>query len=445
LKRTGLILLLFLAAGFTLHSKARAHDNIEHRCYDESLQKQARVLISEGRLEEALGKFRSMLDQNEKEIWTAQTLLVCEAADLETRIESLEKITAEPVIVIKRVLDSKTCFRVCAGVFRNKAEAVNLTKQLPSPFREAKPYPLLLVSKGAFAKGAFDLDVPKVTDSDTAPPETIDAAAETAAVPEIAVAAAEAEKEKINYDAAQNLFMKGLEAYSRNNMTEAESLFRQSIALKPERFEAYNNLGAMLIQQKKYEDAKDVLEKAVGIQPAYANARSNLAGAYWFLDRRQEAISEAQRAFRLDSHNVRYGTNLASFLYEEKRYSDAQIYLNVVKMIDPANEDALAIQKKVNDALGIQKPPQTEQKVSSSDNAEEKPAEIITESNPPGETEAPPEKKKKEKKPHDEVQPAADKDEAVQSDKPHKRFRDIFKKKKSSDESHDKPQEEPKE
>jgi tetratricopeptide (TPR) repeat protein len=351
LKKLKFILIPLMTIVFILNISAQRHKSPDENLCDMTIQKQARSLIAEGKLDEALSAFQAMLNKDEKEIWTTQAILVCGESDIDARTRSLEEATKAPVIVIKRVIDSKVCFRVCAGVFRDKTRATELARALPSPFKEAKPYPLLLVYNGIFAKGAFDLAQP-AEQAAPAMPERITAAAAEEKPLSSPDSPAETQKSGETADYGESFFLKGLEAYNQNDFDNAEIFFRQSIASRPERFEAYNNLGAILLQKKKYEDAKDILEKAVAIQPGYPNTRSNLAGAYWFLGRRADAISEAQRAFRLDSHNVRYCTNLASFLFEEKRYSDAKIYLNVVKIIDPTNKEALDIEKKIAEAEG---------------------------------------------------------------------------------------------
>lgn len=401
---------------------ARAQQPPPPPLFDQPAQMEARKLLSRGDIPGALSGFRSMLYLKGKEIWTTQALLVCDEKELDAKAAALEEASSEPLIVIRRVIDSKTCFRVCAGVFGSKQEAAALTQRLPSPFREAKPYPLLLVKNGAYSSGAFgDEPAPSAAEGAALPVKT--SREEINAPGEVRSAAASAETLQVG-DAAQDFFNRGLEAFNRNDLQEAESLFKRSVELAPERFESVNNLGAVLLHQKKYSEARDVLEKAVLLKPGYPNAHSNLGGAYWFLGKRQEAIGEAQKAFRLDSHNVRYCTNLASFLYEEKRYSDAQIYLNVVKIIDPENGDALALQRKIDEALG--KRAQASAEVQSGETESQKAQTGEQESARPDAEATETDKREKKQK----VEAGKNDDEAAPdpSDKPRKRFWDKFKK-----------------
>lgn len=314
--------------------------------YDQNLYEKAIEKLRNSEIDQSLPLFQQMIDTSNKEVWTCQALLVCDRNDLVQKSEDLIKISSHKIILIKRVVDTKECFRLCAGIFSDKNSAVELAKNLPSPFKEAKPYPLLLSKNGALSKSAF----PDILEKSSSETEIAEAKPEKKT--EISPSYEENKKEE-KRDLGEELFLKGLTAYSSNDLKSAENYFRQSITLRPNRFEAYNNLGAVLLEQKRYEEARTVLEQAVAIQPYYANSRANLAGAYWFLGLKDEAIKEAERAFKLDAGNVKYSLNLASFLFELQRYNDAKTYINVAKIISPENPDVLSLEAKINEKLGI--------------------------------------------------------------------------------------------
>ncbi|MFB3851616.1 MAG: tetratricopeptide repeat protein [Acidobacteriota bacterium] len=318
----------------------------EKLLYDQNLYQKAMEHLQNSEIDEALPFFQEMIDTSYKEVWTCQALLVCDRNDLLEKSDTLAKLSSENVIVIKRMVDTKECFRLCAGLFTNKNSAVELAKSLPSPFKEAKPYPLLIAKNGKLSEIAFT-NLSEDSSKKTVARETKFEKNEI-----ISPDVAEEKKEKTT-DLGEELFLKGLTAYSSNDLKSAENYFRQSITLRPNRFEAYNNLGAVLLEQKRYEEARTVLEQAVAIQPYYANSRANLAGAYWFLGLKDKAVKEAERAFKLDAGNVKYSLNLASFLFELQRYNDAKTYINVAKIISPENPDVLSLEAKINEKLGI--------------------------------------------------------------------------------------------
>lgn len=358
--------------------------------YDQNLYEKAIEKLRNSEIDQSLPLFQQMIDTSNKEVWTCQALLVCDRNDLVQKSEDLIKISSHKIILIKRVVDTKECFRLCAGIFSDKNSAVELAKNLPSPFKEAKPYPLLLSKNGALSKSAF----PDILEKSSSETEIAEAKPEKKT--EISPSYEENKKEE-KRDLGEELFLKGLTAYSSNDLKSAETYFRQSITLRPNRFEAYNNLGAVLLEQKRYEEARTVLEQGVKIQPYYANSRANLAGAYWFLGLKDEAVKEAERAFKLDAGNVKYSLNLASFLFELQRYNDAKTYINVAKIISPENPDVLSLEAKINEKLGIIEEKKEEKISTKEEEKKEKPQIKEKESPPPSQEQTEP-KEEGEKK-----------------------------------------------
>lgn len=333
IKRTSILFVLLLFV-FNAYTDEKNLFNID--LYEKAIEHLKNLEI-----EESISLFQEMIIPPEGEIWTCQAILVCDRNDLLEKSNQLIKETSLPIMVIKRIVNSKECFRLCTGIFSDKTSALEIGKTLPSPFKEAKPYPLQLAKKGELSEIAFSFQ--SKTEKD-------DFKEEIAPKNEISY---KEEKESYKTDLGEELFLKGLTAYNSNDFKSAETYFRQSIAIRPSRFETYNNLGAILLEQKRYEEAKEVLEKAVSIQPFYPNSRANLAGAYWFLGMKEEAITEAKRAFRLNASNVDYSLTLASFLYELGRYEEAKTYINAAKLIAPENPNVLALASKIDEKLGI--------------------------------------------------------------------------------------------
>ncbi|NMC00193.1 MAG: tetratricopeptide repeat protein [Thermoanaerobaculaceae bacterium] len=358
--------------------------------YDQNLYEKAIEKLRNSEIDQSLPLFQEMIDTSSKEVWTCQALLVCDRNDLLEKSDTLAKLSSQNVIVIKRMVDTKECFRLCAGLFTNKNSAVELAKSLPSPFKEAKPYPLLIAKNGKLSEIAFT-NLSEDSSKKTVARETKFEKNEI-----ISPDVAEEKKEKTT-DLGEELFLKGLTAYSSNDLKSAENYFRQSITLRPNRFEAYNNLGAVLLEQKRYEEARTVLEQGVKIQPYYANSRANLAGAYWFLGLKDEAVKEAERAFKLDAGNVKYSLNLASFLFELQRYNDAKTYINVAKIISPENPDVLSLEAKINEKLGIIEEKKEEKISTKEEEKKEKPQIKEKESPPPSQEQTEP-KEEGEKK-----------------------------------------------
>lgn len=75
---------------------------------------------------------------------------------------------------------------------------------------------------------------------------------------------------------AETCKSQGNEFLAGGNLKQAEACYRQSISVDPRYAEAYNNLGIVLKQQRRFAEARDCLEQAIRIAPGLANAHYNL-------------------------------------------------------------------------------------------------------------------------------------------------------------------------
>lgn len=123
---------------------------------------------------------------------------------------------------------------------------------------------------------------------ETAPPAPV---VNDSAPPEPLIQTQEAE--------ANSLLQKGIEQAKTGQTSEAMLSFRQAIALSPKFVEAYYNLGTLLVQQKEYNDAINVLETVTEIQPDYAEAYYNLGYAYHLTKTNDQAVKSFQMFLQL--------------------------------------------------------------------------------------------------------------------------------------------------
>jgi tetratricopeptide (TPR) repeat protein len=86
------------------------------------------------------------------------------------------------------------------------------------------------------------------------------------------------------------------------------------VALAPDSFTGYSNLGGVRVLQGRYADAIPLLEKSLSIRPT-ANARSNLASAYFQMRRYAEAASSFEEVVKLDPKNYVFWGNLGDAYY----------------------------------------------------------------------------------------------------------------------------------
>ncbi len=71
---------------------------------------------------------------------------------------------------------------------------------------------------------------------------------------------------------------------------------QQSLAIKPDYAEAYNNMGIALQEQGKLEEAIEAYNKALAIKPDYAEAYNNMGIALQEQGKLEEAIEAYNKA-----------------------------------------------------------------------------------------------------------------------------------------------------
>ncbi len=80
---------------------------------------------------------------------------------------------------------------------------------------------------------------------------------------------------------------------------EAVARFEQAIALRPNHAEAYNNLGVVLRNQRKHGEAAARFEQAIAWRFDYAEAHHNLGNTLWKQDKFDEAAARFRQVLTL--------------------------------------------------------------------------------------------------------------------------------------------------
>jgi len=95
---------------------------------------------------------------------------------------------------------------------------------------------------------------------------------------------------------------------------DAAVMYSQVVSLAPDSFTGYYNLGGVRILQGKYPEAIPLLERSLSIRPT-ADARSNLATAYFQMRRYAESAANFAEAVKLDQKNYVLWGNLGDAYY----------------------------------------------------------------------------------------------------------------------------------
>ncbi|MGN6232203.1 MAG: tetratricopeptide repeat protein [Trinickia sp.] len=98
-----------------------------------------------------------------------------------------------------------------------------------------------------------------------------------------------------------NLLREAIELQQNGAFAEAETTYREILALRPRHFDALQLLGALALQQRRYEEGVTFLMRALEIDARQAPVHSNLAFALNPLGRHDAALAAANRALALKS------------------------------------------------------------------------------------------------------------------------------------------------
>ena len=121
---------------------------------------------------------------------------------------------------------------------------------------------------------------------------------------------------------------------------DSEVLFRHALAVTKQNSIAYNNLGAALLAQKRYEEAVGELEIGLKLAPGRAEARMNLGLALARQGRFEEAIPHFYEAMRLAPDSSGPYSSLGEVLATKGDFEGA--VLQYQKAIRLSPEDAAA-------------------------------------------------------------------------------------------------------
>ena len=126
--------------------------------------------------------------------------------------------------------------------------------------------------------------------------------------------------------------------YQENRIAEAMNLFREELRIEPA--EAHYNLGFALLRKGRTSEAIDQYEKALLINPDYADVRNNLASALVMTGRFSEAIDQCNEALRIDPGSSEAHDNLGNALAQTGRASEAIDHYKQTLRMNPNSSDA---------------------------------------------------------------------------------------------------------
>ena len=118
-------------------------------------------------------------------------------------------------------------------------------------------------------------------------------------------------------------FKQGKEFHQQGKLADAETIYREILALLPDHFGALHLLGVIALQTQHPQQAFDLISKAIGKNDNHAIAHCNLGNTLLDLKRPNEALACFEKAISLDQTFAMAHSNRAKALLELNRSEDA--------------------------------------------------------------------------------------------------------------------------
>ena len=124
------------------------------------------------------------------------------------------------------------------------------------------------------------------------------------------------------------------------NYADSETLWRATLAENPRSWMAQNNLGGLLGQTNRLDEAMTHFRLALEIRPDYAEAENNLGNTLNRMGRPAEAVPHYEKALRLKPNYPTFCSNLGFVLLQLKRPNESLTYLEKAVRGAPKDADA---------------------------------------------------------------------------------------------------------
>lgn len=143
--------------------------------------------------------------------------------------------------------------------------------------------------------------------------------------------------ENLNIDKIFNLALKN---HKNSNLEVAKNLYNKVLELDPNFRDAHNNLGVVLQQFGKFQEAMGYFEKALKIDPNYVGSLNNLGLSFKELSKFQEAMGYFEKALKIDPNFRDANNNLGIVLQQFGKLQEAISCFKKAIKVDPNFKDA---------------------------------------------------------------------------------------------------------
>ncbi len=124
-------------------------------------------------------------------------------------------------------------------------------------------------------------------------------------------------------DAPWGHFMHGLSSWKHGDLVEAEASFGRALSVAPGHLKTLQNLSRVLIELGRVEEAWDMLQVAVDLEPTSNTTYRLLGRVFYALGQVEEAYDASRHAITLDDEDGLAMNNLVLIFIDQGRYEEA--------------------------------------------------------------------------------------------------------------------------
>lgn len=140
-------------------------------------------------------------------------------------------------------------------------------------------------------------------------------------------------------DAVQSLLNQAQELYRRRQFDQAVELLRRAVQMKPNLATAHVQLGMALMQTDELDEALAEMRRAVELNPNDAHAYLGLGLVQSSMRRYSEAIDAYKQAINLDPNYLAAYSNLGAIYGNTNRYEESEEAFRQVLRLDENNAE----------------------------------------------------------------------------------------------------------
>lgn len=138
-------------------------------------------------------------------------------------------------------------------------------------------------------------------------------------------------------DAARKKYAEAEKDLSRRDLEHATAHLKEAVELAPKFAEAWNSLGVLAYQTRAYPQAEEYFRKALEAEPGNWTPAVNLGGVLLNLNRPQEALEYNKFAAQSHPNDALANSQLGMNYFQLNQFDKAEPYLANAERLDPSH------------------------------------------------------------------------------------------------------------